>query len=222
MHVVDNVVLPQGILEEYQDCDHNNLAFIEKEVSLPTLVARTAEFPAQQVPNPPPPSSTPTPQSPSCTKDQCCTVYQIIKQRPDLTLFTEFVDYSNLTSFLDTKMDFTLFAPNNEGMTSYLNISDTIDFDYDDDYMHALVRYHIVEGIWPTALMRSKNFKLKSLLGTNEYLMLETDQAKVLFAQGTNWNVIGKYNNASIVESDIHACGAVIHVLDSPLLYIPE
>ncbi|WP_422860734.1 fasciclin domain-containing protein [Flagellimonas sp. S174] len=154
--------------------------------------------------------------------DPVLTVYGVISQEPELTVFTEALDkLPLLRNQLDThgllgnsNHEYTVFAPKNDAFETFLlengfdgveaiDITDETDM----DFLKSYVRNHIVIGTIDVLEMESQE---------NGYLTTHVAEEINLFfdASGGNINLNG---TSEILEKDKLATNGTVHIVDKAI-----
>eukprot|EP01026_Neomeris_dumetosa_P072494 TRINITY_DN7385_c0_g1_i8.p1 TRINITY_DN7385_c0_g1~~TRINITY_DN7385_c0_g1_i8.p1 ORF type:complete len:358 (-),score=39.44 TRINITY_DN7385_c0_g1_i8:436-1374(-) len=166
------------------------------------------------------PIPSPTPSPTPCGLD-CCSTYDVIRNEEDLTLFSSMIQRSNTSQILQNQYDLTVLAPQDNRMLEFLQ-----SFNYNSvdnipiDILQRLVSYHMLEGVWLTKLMYDQLILKTSLQleeGKNADVMMFSN-SDLLLPDQRDWLAVGMLNNVTLVRNDLQACGAVVHVVDYPLL----
>lgn len=155
----------------------------------------------------------------------CVSAYETLRRRPDLRTLFEIVQSLPVirAKLQDPTKVYTLFAPNNEAIASLKAWEGWIEaknmlveaFGSDRLMRAYMLAYHAVAG---QALTKDD---LLALRGDDIYLEDYLNNVFPLVVNATADGVVridGFGSSVSIVEADIFACEAVVHVVDAVLL----
>ncbi len=84
-------------------------------------------------------------------------LYTQVKDQPDISTFARCLELSGYDTIIDKSGSYTVFAPNNEAFTMYLQ--ENPEYGSVEDIPHSelvrIVKYHIVQNPWSTEQLRS-------------------------------------------------------------------
>lgn len=144
-------------------------------------------------------------------------MYGYIQQDSQFSLFKQIVDKAGYASFLNTYGAYTLFLPNNDGVTAYLKASNTASVDnISDSTAKKLVSMAIIADTLST-----QNFtdgKLRTPTTEGQYLITGAVNT-VVNGNSVTKTVINK--QANLVTGNIRVGNGIIHVIDNVLVPAP-
>jgi uncharacterized surface protein with fasciclin (FAS1) repeats len=143
------------------------------------------------------------------TSDVNITAY--LEKYPDqFSEFRKILDLTGTASFLSAYGAYTLFAPNNDGVGSYLQAKGKSSVDQVDvAELKDLVRFHLLSDTLRSSTLTDG--KLPSLTMLGQYLITGAQNTG-----GVTKIVINR--QANIVQSDISVGNGIIHVIDNVLI----
>lgn len=167
----------------------------------PTSASASASASASTTTNPPSKAPAPTP---------CKTVYQTAQSVPELSTLVALVQAAGLVSELnDPSLVATVFAPTNAAINAAINalgVSQSALLT-NGDLLRQILTTHIVLG---SALLSTD-------LKDNQVLRAQSG-ASLTIDLGATVTVKAPGSSAKVVQANVQACAAVVHVIDFVLL----
>ena len=144
-------------------------------------------------------------------------MYGYIQQDSQFSLFKQIVDKAGYASFLNTYGAYTLFLPNNDGVTAYLKATNTASVDnIADSTAKKLVGIALIADTLST-----QNFtdgKLRTPTTEGQYLITGAVNT-VVNGNPVTKTVINK--QANLVTGNIRVGNGIIHVIDNMIVPAP-
>eukprot|EP01026_Neomeris_dumetosa_P078236 TRINITY_DN8454_c0_g1_i6.p1 TRINITY_DN8454_c0_g1~~TRINITY_DN8454_c0_g1_i6.p1 ORF type:complete len:520 (-),score=61.62 TRINITY_DN8454_c0_g1_i6:593-1984(-) len=174
----------------------------------------------------PPPISEPLPAQKQAMEDTvkdgivpCLTIDEVIMKDPRMVSFQTLLQRAGLLDIVGDARNITIFVPQNDGMSVILRALYDDVIELNGNALQVWSGYHIVPGIWSYKSL-TQGTQLSTMAGgENGALSLEIDiNPGKGNGNGPIVNLVGLSNAAQIIDADITACGAVLHILDGPLL----
>jgi uncharacterized surface protein with fasciclin (FAS1) repeats len=126
------------------------------------------------------------------------TLFAQIKGNSDLSLFASYIEEANLDTLLNSSMNLTVFAPSNEALKQ---LPDSI-------------------GQNPASLRR---FLLNLIAGKAYYTRDASSDLRIRMLSGKRIQFDqGKFQEANLTKSDMVAKNGVLHIIDQPVLPLPN
>lgn len=159
----------------------------------------------------------------SCEKDMAGEIYQVADQAmideileskgDTLSAFLQIVDKSGLRGTIHAYGAYTLFAPTNEAITSYM-VDKGITMDQLTDVQAAdIVKYHLIADTIPSS--EFVDGRLPMINFNRRYITTQT------VADSVGVNIIVN-RQAKLVERDIRGGNGYVHVVDNVLFQNPN
>lgn len=140
-------------------------------------------------------------------------MYSYLQQDNQFSLFRQIVDKAGYASFLNTYGTYTLFAPNNEGVTAYLKATGKASVDdIDATTAKGLVGISLIADTLGTQYFSDGKLRSPSTLG--QYLI-----TSAVNTGGVTNIVINK--QANLVQGNIRVGNGIIHIIDNVLVPAP-
>lgn len=131
------------------------------------------------------------------------TVFEAMKQRPELSTLVSLVEAAGLDLELSAEGPLTIFAPQNEALAAL--DSEILDaLSADTELLRSVLLYHVVPGKYEAEDV--VQFETLETAAGDTFVVTVTDEGAV------------KVGGASVLEVDIEADNGVIHVIDGVLL----
>ncbi|KAL9080659.1 MAG: hypothetical protein Q9157_000635 [Trypethelium eluteriae] len=130
-------------------------------------------------------------------------------------------NYSDIFDALTWSQGFTFLAPSNDAFDKipYTDLKDAFS-NNDSDQIHAIIQYHVLEGIHRARDLTSQFVFLPTWLQNTYYSNVTGGQRLGAVEQSQNVYVLtsGLGSRSTIIQSDIQASNSIIQVIDSFLV----
>lgn len=133
---------------------------------------------------------------------------ELMETKPELSLFLQIVDISNLRGTIHAYGSYTFFAPTNDGVNEYLSASGKSITGLSEAEAQEIVKYHLIRDTLSTS--EFIDGRLATANFSNKYIttrMLDSDDGVVVEVN----------RQAIIVEKDLHCGNGYVHVVDKVL-----
>jgi uncharacterized surface protein with fasciclin (FAS1) repeats len=141
-------------------------------------------------------------------------MYSYLEQQTDqFSLFKQIIDKAGYSSFLNTYGNYTLFAPNNAGVTAYLKATNKASVDnIDEATAKKIVSISLIADTISSQFF--SDGKMRSPTATGQYLI-----TGVTNVGGVSSITINR--QANLVKSNTRVGNGIIHTIDNVLLPAP-
>jgi len=131
-------------------------------------------------------------------------VYTQVKSQPEFSTFAKCIELVGYDSIIDVSGSYTVFAPNNEAFTTYLQ--NHPDYSAVEDIplpeLTELVKYHIVQNPWSKAQLRSLDvYGWIDTLDLNNNKPRGFKRQTLLRKEDRKFGVEGTMNNNNIIDT---------------------
>jgi len=138
-------------------------------------------------------------------------IYEYLKQKPEqFSEFVKILDKTGYAGFLNAYGSYTLFAPTNSAIQTYLQQNNKTSIDQiDENELKNLVKFHLIQDTIGTNSFKDGKLPLVTMLG--QYLVTGV----------INKNGVSSYNinrQAIVTQSNIIAGNGIIQVIDQVLI----
>ena len=153
----------------------------------------------------------------SCKKIEIVTatttdvnIYGYLAQKPDkFSEFVKILDKTGYSDFLNAYGAYTLFAPDNNAIKAYLQLTGKASIDaFSDNELKDLVRLHLIQDTLNTNSFKDGKLPQVTMLG--QYLLTGVSNK-----DGISSYIVNR--QALITEPNIHTANGNIHVIDNVL-----
>jgi len=141
-------------------------------------------------------------------------IYSYLQQDSQFSMFKQIVDKAGYASFLNTYGTYTLFLPNNDGVSAYLKATNQASVDnIDAATAKQLVGITLIADTIGTQFFTDGKLRSPSTLG--QYLI-----TGAINVNGVTTTIINK--QANLVQGNIRVGNGLIHVIDNMLVPAPS
>ncbi|HVG41640.1 MAG TPA: fasciclin domain-containing protein [Chitinophagaceae bacterium] len=138
-------------------------------------------------------------------------IFDYLKQHPEeFSEFVKILDKTGYSGFLNAYGSYTLFAPTNSAIQTYLQQNNKTSIDQlDDTELKNLVKFHLIQDTIGTNSFKDGKLPLVTMLG--QYLV-----TGVVNKNGVSSYLINR--QATVTQSNIRAGNGIIQVVDNVLI----